>query len=205
MRYSPSASTRGTSSDASLTELEDDLLKAVEALSVACGRKVETYVRNVELFARAEECASKLEKTRSGFGASSPRLITSMPGTWTLVLTNSKAVIKNAGSITGLGALPGAKCTKVQVVLEPNGKARTEETVAVLNGLISGENTLLGKWKLTGKSGRTLEVTYADAVLMGRTKLRADSKAVLETTYCGEKLRLGRNSKGDVFVFERTA
>ncbi len=90
----------------------------------------------------------------------------------------------------------------MQVCLERNGRARTEESVSVL-GIMNGENSLLGKWRLTGKGGTTLEVTYAEAELMGRTKLRADSKAVLDTTYCGDRIRIGRSASGDIFVFER--
>lgn len=118
-------------------------------------------------------------------------------------MTDSDAVEKNGGSITGLGNLPGARCTWVEVVLEADGKARTVEGIEVFGGVMQGKNELVGRWQVGGKGGRVLEVTYASAILMGKTKVRADSKAVLETTYCGDRLRVGRSGHGDVYVFVR--
>lgn len=138
-----------------------------------------------------------------GFGVSAGRLKTLLPGKWTLVLTDSVAVEKNAGSITGLGSLPGARCKRVDVVLDSDGKARTVEAIKVFGGLMDGENALIGKWRLSGKSGRTLEVTYASALLMGKATVRADSKAVLETTYCSNRLRIGRSKGGEFYLFLR--
>jgi len=156
-----------------------------------------------DLFAAAREAAESLEATEvRGFGVSGKVLQKRICGKWVLLYTDSEAVVKNGGSITGLGSLPGADCSRVEVILEASGKAKTIETVSVF-GLINGDNTLTGRWKLSGKNGITLEVTYAEAILLGRTKLRADSKAVLNTTYCGESIRVGRSPSGDIFVFER--
>ena len=200
----PQRGARGARESASAEALETNLLESVNVLCKTFDGRVHDYTKNEILFKDAFNRAEELEDSgRSGFGSSSGRMIGQIEGSWRLIFTDNQPVIKNAGSITGLGALPFAKCAKVVVTLERNGKARTEETVSVLNGLVSGVNSLLGKWRLGGKTGRRLEVTYAEALLLGRTKLRADSKAVLETTYCGERLRIGRGASGSIFVFER--
>lgn len=193
--------TRRREADVDLSALEDAVLQATGELRKLCDWKVEKYIGKTDAFRRAVDAAEALEGSRSGF-SSATKLFATLPGRWTLLYTDSAAIVKNAGSITGLGSLPGAKCTRVQVVLEPNGRARTEESVSVF-GFLNGENTLVGKWKLAGKRGNTLEVTYASAILMGRTTLRADSKAVLDTTYCGDRIRVNRNKSGDIFVFQR--
>lgn len=176
------------------------LLQTTGELQALCEYRVEKFPKQEDLFASALDLASQLESSRAGFGGQ--RLEKLLPGRWRLLLTNSPPVIKNAGSITGLGALPGAKCSKVEVVLERGGRASTEEAVSVL-GLMNGVNALTGKWRLGGKGNSVLEVTYAEASLMGKSKFRADSKAVLETTYCGDQIRIGRSKTGDVFVFQR--
>lgn len=192
---------RRREADIDASVLEEQVLKATNDLRQECKWRVEKYVAAKDLFQRAVGAAVALEGSRAGFSSSS-RLQSLIPGKWTLLFTDSNAVIKNAGSITGLGSLPGAKCTRVDVILERGGRARTVESVTVF-GLLNGENTLIGKWKLAGKGENTLEVTYASAILMGRTTLRADSKAVLNTTYCGNRVRIGRSASGDLFVFER--
>ena len=113
-------------------------------------------------------------------------------------MTDSEAVVKNAGSITGLGNLPFAQCLCVNVVLEKDGRAKTVEKVKVMGGVSEGENVLTGKWTVDRD---VLNVTYANAVLMGRMTLRADSKAVLKTTYCSDSIRVGRSQSGDVYAF----
>ncbi|CAN8067218.1 unnamed protein product [Agarophyton chilense] len=154
-----------------------------------------------DLFHDAEQLVSELEKTVGGFSVNNYKLKSLLPGKWRLILTNSKAVEKNAGSITGLGSLPGARCISVAVILNKDGSARTVEEIKVFGGLMNGENSLEGKWRITGKG--MLEVTYARAVLLGRTKLRADSKAVLRTSYCSRKIRLGRSASDEFYVFVR--
>lgn len=92
---------------------------------------------------------------------------------------------------------------KVEVELSPNGKARTVETMKVFGGLLDGQNALIGNWRIVGKAGRTLEVTYASALLMGKATVRADSKAVLQTTYCSDRIRVGRSKGGEFYLFLR--
>lgn len=184
-------------------ELEKTVLSSVATLQEKLGTDQIHKYRTVlpDLFSEAKATVSSLEQSPGGFG--SARLRHQLVGTWRLVLTDSTAVEKNAGSITGLGSLPSTRCKWVEVVLKSDGGARTVEGIEVLGGLIKGENTLVGKWKVGGKGGRMLEVTYASAILMGKTTVRADSKAVLETTYCSERLRVGRSGGGDVYVFVR--
>lgn len=186
--------------------MESGVLNAAVALGKACEYRVEKYQKEEALFAEAERAAEELEKTSKGFGASASagaRLRQRLVGRWLLLYTDSQAVVKNGGSITGLGSLPGARCKRVEVHLEGNGKARTIESVTAF-GLVDGENALIGKWTLGGKAGCTLEVTYAEALLLGKATLRANSKAVLETTYVGDSIRVGRASgSGDFFVFQR--
>lgn len=193
---------RRSNADAETATLEQGVLNAAGALREVCKYRVEQYPSQTELFSKACAAAEALEKTTRGFGGSG--LKAGLPGRWVLLYTNSSAVIKNGGSITGLGSLPGAKCTRVEVILESSGKARTVETVTAF-GLVDGENSLLGRWTLAGKRNTTLEVTYAEAQLLGKAKFRADSKAVLETTYVGDRVRVGRAPSGDLFVFERMA
>lgn len=183
--------------------LESEVLTSLKPLQDSVGQSnVHKYKRSKpESFEAAKSVVSQLERSAGGFGASRLRKI--LVGTWRLIMTDSVAVEKNGGSITGLGSLPGARCTWVEVVLGSDGKAKTVEGIEVFGGMMSGENQLVGRWELGGKGGRTLEVTYAKAILMGRSTIRADSKAVLETTYCGEKIRVARNSTGEVYVFER--
>ena len=191
------------------TALETAFLSALDELKTAVrSNPPELHRYRQEAPSQFEQvitCIEDLEKSVSGFGASVGYKFKSfIPGTWELVVTNSKAVEKNAGSITGLGSLPGAKCIQVKVQLEKDGKARTVEKVKVFGGLVTGNNALEGKWRLTGKQASTLEVTYAQAVLMDKAKLRADSKAVLNTTYCSAQIRIGRSpSSNDFYVFIR--
>lgn len=191
------------------TTLETALLSSIDELKAAVrSNPPELHRYRQEAPSQFEQvitCIEDLERSVSGFGASVGYKFKSLiPGTWELVITDSKAVEKNAGSITGLGSLPGAKCMQVKVELAKDGKAKTIEKVKVFGGLITGNNALEGKWKLTGKQASTLEVTYAQAVLMDKAKLRADSKAVLNTTYCSAQIRIGRSpSSDDVYVFVR--
>lgn len=203
-RLFPSALAK-LASDNLRAALEESLLASVRELKeVTKGKGIHLYRKSQsEKFTSAAEAVSKLEQSVPGFGASAGRLKSLMPGTWTLIMTDAAAVEKNAGSITGLGSLPGARCKSVNVELGLDGKARTVEAIKVFGGLMDGENTLIGKWRLTGKSSRTLEVTYASALLMGKTSIRADSKAVLETTYCSSKLRVGRSKSGEFYLFVR--
>lgn len=197
LRQRPRASTRDK------VGLEKSALSSIATLQEKLGADQVHKYRTVlpDLFSEAKAAVCNLERSSSGFG--STRIGKQLVGTWRLVLTDSIAVEKNAGSITGLGSLPGARCKWVDVVLKSDGGAQTVEGIEVLRGLIKGENTLVGKWKLGGKGGRMLEVTYANAILMGKTTVRADSKAVLETTYCSERMRVGRSGRGDVYVFVR--
>lgn len=189
---------------AGVKKLEGALLDAVARLKEASSSGgIETYVKRQEEFAEALQCVEALEKTRSGFGTSAGsggKLKALIVGRWNLVLTNSQAILKNSGSIMGL---PGATCKGITVVLEESGKAETIEDISTMFNLVSGENKLMGKWRLAGKSGRSLEVTYANALLMGISKIRADSKAVLECSYCSDALRVGRSSANEVFVFTK--
>lgn len=197
---------RRPNADAELSTLESGVLNAAMALGKACEYRVEKYEQQATaLFEEATRAAEELEKTSKGFGASASagaRLRQRLIGRWLLLYTDSQAVVKNGGSITGLGNLPGARCKRVEVHLEASGKARTIESVTAF-GFVDGENALIGKWTLGGKAGATLEVTYAEALLLGKATLRANSKAVLETTYVGENVRVGRAASGDLFVFQR--
>lgn len=187
------------------TDLEENVLESLRSLQQSVGDVgLHRYKRlQPEKFAVTETAVRTLEQSTGGFGGGGSKLRTLLPGNWELVLTDSVAVEKNAGSITGLGSLPGAKCKKVTVELDRDGAARTVEGIEVFAGLMKGENALIGKWKVTGKGGRMLEVTYARALLMGKAKVRADSKAVLETTYCSERMRVGRSKGGDFYFFLR--
>lgn len=187
----------------SSVEMEKQLLDSISALEDS-QKKGEVQIhllrrRNPHLFEVAAHQVSNLERTVGGFGSNNNKLTGLLQGKWKLVLTDSLAVEKNAGSITGLGSLPGAQCLGVSVVLSKDGSARTVETIKVFGGLINGDNTLQGTWRVTGKG--MLEVTYASAVLLGKKKIRADSKAVLRTTYCSQKMRLGRSGSGEFYVF----
>lgn len=189
------------------TDVEDALLESINTLCKAQN----TDEPLLHLFRKKSPAdyekavlqVSELEKSVGGFsGIAGGKLKRFLPGNWELVLTNSQAVEKNAGSITGLGSLPGAKCLQVRVILQKDGKAKTVEKIKVFGGLMQGENSLEGKWRLSGK-GDVLEVTYAQAVLMGKNKIRADSKAVLTTTYCSQRMRVGRSSSGEFYLFVR--
>lgn len=197
LRQDPRASTRDA------VQLEESALSCINTLQEQVGAdRIHKYrTARPDLFLNAKTVVSNLERSSGGFGSS--RLRKQLLGKWRLVLTDSTAVEKNEGSITGLGSLPGARCKWVEVVLKSDGGAQTVEGIEVFGGLLKGENTLVGKWEVGGKGGRTLEVTYASAILMGRTTVRADSKAVLETTYCSERMRVGRSGKGDFYVFVR--
>lgn len=194
-----------TSKVQTATELEEIFLDSLRELEQSAGDVSLHRYRKLQpdKFEKAAAAVRALEQSNGGFGASKGKLQTLLPGNWKLLLTDSVAVEKNAGSITGLGSLPGAKCKSVVVELNRDGKARTVEGIEVFLGLMKGENALIGKWRLAGKTGRTLEVTYASALLMGKTTVRADSKAVLETTYCSERLRVGKSEGGDFYVFVR--
>ncbi|KAI0565320.1 hypothetical protein FGB62_19g258 [Gracilaria domingensis] len=183
--------------------IENNLLETISTLRGSSEREEPLLnllrTRKPDIFHDAEQLVSDLEKTSGGFRVNNNKLKGLLPGKWRLVLTNSKAVEKNAGSITGLGSLPGAKCTRVDVILNKDGTARTVEGIEVFGGLIKGENSLEGKWRITGNG--VLEVTYARAVLLGKTKIRADSKAVLRTSYCSANVRLARSASGEFYVF----
>lgn len=183
---------------------ESALLDSIKALqSSAKGRGIHTYAASdPRQFEKAVQDVAQLEINAAGFGAPA-RLRALLPAVWQLVLTDSDAVRKNAGSVTGLGSLPGARCTRVDVVLAKDGRAKTVEKIEVFGGLMNGENALVGKWTLTGKAKSILEVTYASAVLMGKSTVRADSKAVLKITYCSRDVRIGRSESGDFYVFVR--
>lgn len=187
------------------TELEDELMECLRTLQESAGDAGVHRYRTLEpdRFVAAAAAVRALEQSTGGFGGGGGKLRALLPGTWELVLTDSAAVEKNEGSITGLGSLPGAKCKRVKVELRQDGKARTVEGIEVFAGLMKGENALVGKWRVAGKGGRTLEVTYANALLMGKVTVRADSKAVLETTYCSERLRIGRSKGAEFYLFVR--
>lgn len=186
-------------------EMENQLLYSISTLEDSQKKgKVQVHLlrrRNPDLFQQTAQQVLNLERTVGGFGSNNNKLTALLQGKWKLVLTDSLAVEKNAGSITGLGSLPGAQCLGVSVILNKDGSARTVEKIKVFGGLINGENTLQGTWRVTGKG--ILEVTYASAVLLGKSKIRADSKAVLRTTYCSQKLRLGRSGSGEFYVFAK--
>lgn len=141
-----------------------------------------------------------LEQT-AGFGPSR-NLRRVLSGTWRLVATDSTAVARNAGSLTGVSKLPGTRCTQVQVILQPEGAAQTVESITT-GVFLRTVNSLIGKWSLTGNPPIFLEVTYAQVRLFNRINLRADSKAVLRTTYCSQTVRIGRSRSGDFYVFIR--
>lgn len=187
------------------SEVEESLMSLVRKLQEnSKSRALHRYRQEQpENFTTASDAVAILEQSVQGFGANASRLKSRLPGTWTLVLTDARAVEANAGSITGLGSLPGARCVKVEVELSPNGKARTVETMKVFGGLLDGQNALIGNWRIVGKAGRTLEVTYASALLMGKATVRADSKAVLQTTYCSDRIRVGRSKGGEFYLFLR--
>lgn len=179
--------------------LEEKLLSCIEALREKGGYAVHQYrTKYPDEYEEAITAMEALEKTSTGFGASTRKLKTLLVGSWRLVLTNSAAVEKNSGSITGLGNLPLAKCLCVNVILAKDGSARTVEKVKVFGGIMDGENTLEGKWKVEKD---TLDVTYAQANLMNIMKLRADSKAVLRNSYCSANVRVGRSKGGDFYTF----
>lgn len=196
LRSLPSAKAKDSS------DLEDRLLSSISTLREGLpDASLHKYrAKRPEEFADAVAAATELERSGQGFGATVKRLSNLLQGTWRLILTDSKAVEKNAGSITGLGNLPGARCTNVEVRLERDGKASTVERVKVFGGLLDGENALEGKWRVDGS---TLEVTYAKAILMGKATVRADSKAVLRTTFCSRRTRIGRSASGELYVFQK--
>lgn len=200
-RLSKHRITYARAEDASNTE--DEVLDVCKDLEQQCKSQLHLFQRDApELFEDAQRLASELEtSSRSGFDVSK-RFKDGMVGNWRLALTDSKAIVKNAGSIIGLPS-PGSRCVSIDIILDRNGKATTRETFETLFGGLKWTNALHGTWELTGKRSRTLEVTYAEAALFGNMRLRADSKAVLETTYCGRKVRIGRSASGDVYIFAR--
>lgn len=157
--------------------------------------------RDTSAHAEISECVLAVEQ-KAGFGGPPRNMRRILPGAWRLVATDSAAVARNAGSLTGLSKLPGTRCTRVDVVLQQDGTARTVESVTAL-AVWRTSNSLIGKWSLSGNPPNVLEVTYAHAQLLGNLKLRADSKAVLRTTYCSQSLRIGRSRSGDFYVFLR--
>lgn len=151
-------------------------------------------------YSALRELLSDLENT-TGFSISK-QLRRNIPGNWRLIITDANAVIRNAGSITGLSNLPLCSCETVDVCLERNGQARTIESLKLF-GATSSSNSLVGKWQVVGPRDDILEVTYADANLFGKFSLRANSKAVLRTTYCSQGLRVGRSRSGNFYIFAK--
>lgn len=198
------ASRRPAEKETDVDAAEDRVLAVVSKLSDACEGRLDQYeVREPALFADALEAVDDLELTakfgrKGGFQVSSFQK--AVTGAWTLLLTSSAVVVRNKGGLTGL-PIPGAYCTKVEVTLQANGRAETKEILSW--GFLRTSNSLLGKWTMTGKGDRILEVTYAEAIILGVSKMRADSKALLETTFVGKNVRLGRSKTGDVYLFKR--
>lgn len=183
---------------------EDALVSAVETreLKVASSSGGPSHVisRSDVAYQDISARVAALEQT-AGFGPSRD-IRRFMPGTWRLAATDSDAVARNAGSLTGVSKLPGTRCTRVEVVLQPEGTAQTVESITT-GVFLRTVNSLVGKWSLTGNPPIILEVTYAQARLFNRINLRADSKAVLRTTYCSQTVRIGRSRSGDFYVFIR--
>jgi hypothetical protein len=183
---------------------ERAVLSLCEQLSAACGGRVDRYQAcEPALFAEVLREVAALEAAASfgtGAGFKAASLERAMVGRWLLLLTDSAVVVKNGGGLIGL-PIPGAHCTGVEVLLDARGAAATVESLRL--GFINASSSLLGKWSLVGKAGRLLEVTYAEAVVLGGPKLRADTKAVLDTTFLGDRLRVGRSQRGDVYLFRR--
>jgi hypothetical protein len=198
---SPGRRARG---DVDKSAAEARVVDLVSKLSAACQGRLDRYeALEPALFADALDAVTPLEASakrgqKGGFQAVS--LQQAMNGRWSLILTNCAVVQKNKGGLTGL-PLPGAHCTSVEVNLLANGRATTVEHLRC--GFLRTSNSLVGKWAMTGKGDRFLEVTYAELIILGGPNLRADSRAVLETTYISDCLRIGRSKTGDIYIFRR--
>lgn len=183
---------------------ESCLLDQVGRLQAACDGRLDLFsARKPEATAILLEDIDAIERwarTHPGAGFGSKSIESMIAGRWVLLFTDNAAIIKNKGGITGF-PVPGTHCTRVEVSLDSSGRAQTVERLKL--GFLAPTNDLIGKWSLSGKSGRILQVTYAEAVICGGPTLRADSKAVLETTYLSQDLRVGRSKSGDVFLFRR--
>jgi hypothetical protein len=192
---------RAAGGRASRVPNEASVLYLCAELAKECNGSIDQFERSKpQLFASALDAVRTLEEcTLAGFQASTLRK--QMIGRWELILTDSPAIVKNRGSITGM-PLPGTQCVGIEVVLDQWGNAETIDNLVVFGGIFNMRNVLRGTWVLTGKGGRTLEHTYAELVIAGQ-KLRSDSKAVLITSHVGPTVRVGRSASGNVFVFRR--
>jgi len=152
-----------------------------------------------------EEAAAAMEAAadaRTGKrNARSGRLI----GTWSLVYTNSRAVVGNTG-LTGAGRMMlGARLNALRVCYDLGGAAWAEEQLSSL-ALLRVRNRLTGTWAVgPAKDGNTVEQTYAELETHpGGMKLRSDSKAVVDVTYLDDEWRIARAPQSrDLFVFRR--
>lgn len=188
--------------DNSPPQEEKDLLSAIDVYAVEPTSAKPSHILRTEHVHYKTLC-DKVSALERSAGFSLPKQAQKhMTGTWRLALTDSAAVDRNNGSITGLSKLPGATCSSVAVTLDQNGSARTVETVRWL-AVTTARNCLTGKWRFNGRGNDLLEVTYAEAVLFGRFSFRADSKAVVRTTYCSRGVRVGRSRSGEFYVFVR--
>lgn len=186
----------------SIARREKALCKVCEELLDRCGPCLDRYQRDEpDLFNKAVSEASSIEAMASSGSPSRSKFLSAVCGTWNLMLTDSVAVIKNKGSVTGL-PLPGFRCVGVDVVLNKDGTASTVDRMQFGGGALNVKNILSGRWTLGGADGRTLEVSYEEAKLLNGLKFHARSKAVLRTTYVGSVLRIARSSR-DLFVFKR--
>lgn len=190
-------------STGSISKEEKTLLSLCDELVNRCGPFLHKFAsQEPTLFERALAEVPSVEGLMvTGFQEPTKRLRSLIVGEWGLVLTNSNAIMRNKGSVTGL-PVPAARCVGVEVALENDGSARTIDKLQFAGGALKFTNMLIGKWSLGGKNGRALEVTYEQALLLGGPKFYARSKAVLVTTFVGSSIRIGRSSN-DIFVFKR--
>lgn len=165
-------------------------------ISIITGLKTHITPTNSENHKEICECVTKLEN-QNGFSRAPPLELIS--GKWQLSATDSKAVYKNKGSVTGF---PGVSCNRVVVDLQKTGRrARTIEDVSAFWGLWGFRNVLEGGWSVDDRG--SLSVTYAKLKVFGEDglEIRSDSKAVLKTSYCSDLIRIGRSGMGEFYVF----
>ncbi|GBG00114.1 hypothetical protein Rsub_12855 [Raphidocelis subcapitata] len=94
-----------------------------------------------------------------------------------------------------------------QSVLRPD--VATNKVAFRLFGVLPGYVGLRGRLELVGSGGDTVKVLFDRPVLSFadclNIRIGPPSSVQLSTTYLDERIRLGKGSRGSLFVFERTA
>lgn len=174
------------------SQLVDELLTKVKGTDSGAADTAEGKARVIEIVERLEQAGLK-EPLRS------PLIF----GEWDVVYTSNPTA---AGGYyrTLLGRVLLKTTEMVQSIQEPDG----------VNNLVGFRalNILPGKVTLEGKfnalDSKWVEVTFAPPTFtVGNVKFAygGESKVKLSTTYLDERVRIGRGSRGSIFVFQRRA